>query len=160
MISKKAIPVFALVLVGGIFSALSCKGNNDNDTLTRQQQLLVGLGMIIEQRHYSPKKIDDAFSKEIFDKFLASLDAEKDIFLKSDIADLSSFQTSIDDEIHGRVAMGFYPAAIQIFQKRIEALKPLYKSILSKPFDFTKEQIYQPVSDSLDYPADEAAAKT
>lgn len=160
MISKKAIPVFALVLVGGIFSALSCKGNNDNDTLTRQQQLLVGLGMIIEQRHYSPKKIDDAFSKEIFDKFLASLDAEKDIFLKSDIADLSSFQTSIDDEIHGRVAMGFYPAAIQIFQKRIEALKPLYKSILSKPFDFTKDQIYQPVSDSLDYPADEAAAKT
>lgn len=158
MISKKALPVFALVLIGGIFSALSCKGNNDNDTLNRQQQLLVGLGMIIEQRHYSPKKIDDAFSKEIFDKFLSTLDAEKNIFLQSDIQNLSVYKTKIDDEIHGRAAMAFYPAAIQIFQHRIDALKPIYKKILSTPFDFSKDQTYQPVSDSLDYPADEAAA--
>lgn len=159
MMSKKALPVFALVLMGGILGALSCRGSNENDTLTRQQQLLVGLGMIIEQRHYSPKTIDDNFSKEIFDKFLSSLDAEKNIFLKSDIEKLSVYKTSIDDEIHGRAAMEFYPTAIGIFQQRIAQLKPLYNQILSKPFDFTKEAMYQPVSDSLDYPVDTTAAK-
>lgn len=159
MMSKKALPVFALVLMGGILGALSCRGSNENDTLTRQQQLLVGLGMIIEQRHYAPKTIDDNFSKEIFDKFLSSLDAEKNIFLKSDIEKLSVYKTTIDDEIHGRAAMEFYPTAIGIFQQRIAQLKPLYHQILSKPFDFTKEAMYQPVSDSLNYPVDTTAAK-
>lgn len=159
MMSKKALPVFALVLMGGILGALSCRGSNENDTLNRQQQLLVGLGMIIEQRHYSPKTIDDAFSKEIFDKFLTTLDAEKNIFLKSDIENLSVYKTAIDDEIHGRAAMKFYPAAIGIFQERISQLKPIYQEILSKPFDFNKDGMYQPVTDSLDYPADAAAAK-
>ena len=159
MMSKKALPVFALVLMSGILGALSCRGNNENDTLTRQQQLLVGLGMFIEQRHYDPKAIDDHFSKEIFDKYLSSLDGEKNIFLQSDIEKLSVFKNTIDDEIHGRAAMKFYPAAISIFKQRVAQLKPLYHEILSKPFNFTKDETYQPVSDSLDYPANEAAAK-
>jgi carboxyl-terminal processing protease len=159
MMSKKALPVFALVLMGGILGALSCRGSNENDTLTRQQQLLVGLGMIIEQRHYSPKQIDDQFSQKIFDEFLSSLDGEKNIFLQTDIAKLAVYKDQIDDEIHGRAAMKFYPTAIEIFQQRIAALKPLYHDILSKPFDFEKNQTFQPISDSLDYPADEAADK-
>ena len=160
MMSKKALPVFAFVLMGGVLGALSCRGNNnDNDTLNRQQQLLVGLGMIIEQRHYAPKEIDDAFSQKIFDEFLNSLDGEKNIFLQSDIDKLSEFKTTIDDEVHGRAAMQFYPSAIAIFQERIASIKPFYQQVLSKPFDFTKDVMFQPVSDSVDYPANEAAAK-
>lgn len=159
MMSKKALPVFAFFLLGGMLGALSCRGSSDNDTLTQQHQLLVGLGMIIEQRHYSPKQVNDQFSEKIFNEFLSTLDGEKNIFLQSDIANLSVYKDKIDDEIHGRSPMKFYPAAIEIFQQRIAAVKPVYKEILSKPFDFTKDETYQPVSDSLDYPADEAAGR-
>lgn len=160
MTSRKALPVYAMLIIGGIFClSASCKGsnNNNNDTLTKQQQLLVGIGYIIEQQHYAPKPIDDAFSQKIFDSFLSQLDGEKDIFLQSDIKELSQYRNSIDDEIHGQTAMKFYPAAVDIFKKRIAVLKPLYTKILSQPFNFSKPDMYQPIGDSLDYPADAAA---
>ncbi|ANI88033.1 hypothetical protein A9P82_01065 [Arachidicoccus ginsenosidimutans] len=130
---------------------------NTNDTLAQQQQLLVSIGKMIQQKHYSPKPFDDAFSEKVFDNFLTQLDGEKNIFLQSDIDSLSKYRTTIDDEIEGNAPMDFYPAAIVIFKKRRTKLKELYTEILSKPFNFSKDELYQPLTDSLHYPADEAA---
>jgi carboxyl-terminal processing protease len=46
---------------------------------------------MLEQAHYSPHKIDDAFSKDIFQKFLKELDPDKNIFLQADINTLKKY---------------------------------------------------------------------
>jgi len=154
MMSKKTRPLFFALLIGGILSVLSCRGSNDDDTLNKQQQLLVSIGMILEQRHYSPKPIDDSFSVAVFNSYLSQLDDEKDLFLQSDIDSLSQYKYKIDDEIHGIVPMRFYPAAIAILKRRVEAAKAIYTAILAKPFDFTKDEMYQPIGDSLSWSND------
>ncbi|MCQ8780451.1 hypothetical protein NQU49_28035, partial [Escherichia coli] len=65
--------------------------------LTQRQKLLAVIGQLIEQQHYSPKKVDDAFSREVFKKFLSEMDGDKTLFLQSDIASLKKFETKIDD---------------------------------------------------------------
>ena len=68
--------------------------------------------MLIEQGHYSPRKIDDDFSKLVLNSFIKDLDDDKTIFLQKDIDSFKRFEIRIDDEIHG----GFF-AALEIDKK-------------------------------------------
>lgn len=158
MMSKKALPVLVIVVFVGILSAVSCKGrgNNENDTLARQQQLLAAIGMIIEQRHYSPKAIDDEFSQKVFTNYIKQLDGDKDVLLQSDIDSLSIFKTLIDDEIHAREPMMFFPTALDMFKRRIKQVAGIYQGILSRPFSFNEQESVQLNGDSLDFPRTEA----
>lgn len=156
MMNRKVWPLLLIVLFGGIFWAFTGR-SSDEDLYAKQQKLLAAIGIILEQKHYSPKNFDDAFSKQVFDKYLSDLDPDKDLFLKSDIASLSKYATTIDDEIKGTVAMQFYPAAGAIYKKRLDEAMEIYKKILSKPFDFSLNETAQLDGDKLDYPADENA---
>src|SRR6516225_2482829 len=99
MINKRNLPVLVLVLAAGIvlaFRTLAFTGNPP----TKYEKILRNVGEMLEEIHYSPKAIDDAFSKEVFKKYLAEVDQEKKIFLQSDIESLKTrFETKIDDEI-------------------------------------------------------------
>ena len=154
MMNRKVWPLLLIVLFGGIFWAFAGK-NSDEDLYAKQQKLLAAIGIILEQKHYSPKNFDDAFSKQVFDKYLDDLDPDKDLFLKSDITSLSKYATTIDDEIKGAVTMQFYPAASAIYKKRLDEAMGIYKDILSKPFDFSVKETAQLDGDKMDYPADE-----
>jgi len=156
MLNRKVWPLLLIILFGGIFWAFTGR-NSDEDLYAKQQKLLAAIGIILEQKHYSPKNIDDAFSKNVFDKYLSALDPDKDLFLKSDITALSKYSTTIDDEIKGTVAMQFYPAAGAIYKKRLDEGMTIYKKILSKPFDFSVNETAQLDGDKLDYPTDDDA---
>lgn len=159
MLSKRTLPVLVIFLITGILGAYSCKGKiNENDTIGRQQQLLQYIGMVLERDHYSPKPIDDAFSKLVFTKYLSTIDGEKNIFLKKDIDSLNgAFGTKIDDEIHGDAPMLFFITSFNMLNKRIGKVTKLYNDILSKPFDFTTDETLPASLDSIDYPVDDAA---
>ena len=49
---------------------------------SKEQMLLSAIGTILEQKHYSPKTIDDNFSKQVFTKYLEALNPDKNIFLQ------------------------------------------------------------------------------
>jgi carboxyl-terminal processing protease len=158
MMNRKVLPVVLIVLIGGSLWAFKSRGNNDGDLLAKQQQLLAAVGYILEQKHYDPKKIDDSFSKEIFKKYLETLDADKDMFLASDIDSLKQYETTIDDEIHG-APIKFYPAVEAVYNDRLKDVTAIYKEILSKPFDFTIDESVQLDRDKLSYPANETDMK-
>ena len=81
MLSKRVWPLLLIVVFGSVFFwAFRGKTTNEEPTLAKQQRLLTAIGQILEARHYSPKAIDDAFSKEVFTKYIGSLDPDKDIF--------------------------------------------------------------------------------
>ncbi len=159
MMSKKVLPVVIVILLGGIFWAFRSSGKTaDDDVKAKQQQLLVTIGNILERRHYDPKKIDDAFSKQVFKKYLSDLDQDKDLFFQSDIASLKKYETTIDDEIHG-APLEFYTVATALYQQRLKESPAIYKEFLSKPFSFTIDEKVQIDPDKTDYPANESARK-
>lgn len=145
-----------LVLVGGLFFAFNTFNTASSETLEiRHRKLLSTVGRLLESEHYSPKVIDDKFSKEVFDAYLKVLDPEKNILLQTDIDSLKVFATSIDDEIHG-AAIQFEPAANGIYERRAKEIKAIFETIIDKPFDFTTDDSLMVDTDKMSYAANEA----
>ncbi len=155
MIRKKGWILSIVVVVACVcFAFNNIKGNHDGGT--PKQKLLTAVGQLLQQEHYSPQQIDDAFSKKVFKKYLEELDGDKTLFLQSDIESLKKYETSIDEEIKGTSDLLFTPAVDTIYTKRVPEVVTIYKDILSKPFDFTVSETLSTETDKQSYPSNEA----
>jgi carboxyl-terminal processing protease len=155
MLKRTVLPAVLIIFLG--ITLWAFKQNNRKDD-SKEQMLLAAIGTILEQRHYAPKPIDDNFSKQVFKKYLETLNPDKDIFLQSDVDYLKKYELTLDDEIHG-APLNFYPEASSIYLKRVDEIMQLYKEILSHPFDFTKDESINLDDSTAAFPADEAARK-
>jgi carboxyl-terminal processing protease len=159
MMSKKFIPVVLVLTAGSLFLAFQTQGRADNDNpKSKYTKVLRNVGVLLEQGHYSPKKIDDNFSKSVLKKFIADLDNDKNIFLQSDIDEFKKFDSRIDDEIHGSELVSFF-SVNEVYIKRLNETSVLYKDILAKPFEFTKDENVVLDQDKLVNPKSEADRK-
>ena len=160
MFHKRNLPVVLVLIVAGLIITLRSMGIGNPNPPTRYEKILHNVGEMLTQIHFSPKKIDDNFSKEIFEKFLHSdkVDPLKNIFLASDIQQLKKYETTIDDEIKGG-AVSFVPAVSEIYKKRLLETELIYKELLSKPFDFSKDEVVNLNPEQIDYPKNEEERK-
>ena len=153
---KVIIPVLLIVISGGVL-AFNKLGKTD-DPPGRYEIIMNLVGQILKEGHYQPKALDDAFSKEVFTKYLKDLDSEKKFLLKSDIQKLSTLSTHIDDELQG-APLDCFNSVNAIIKQRVSEAALLYPAILAQPFDFTKDEKVVLDPDKIDYPADEATRK-
>jgi carboxyl-terminal processing protease len=130
----------------------------NSDPPSKNETILQYVGAMLEQGHYSPKKIDDNFSKKIFSEFLKRLDPSKRILLEKDISKLRKFETTIDDEIHGSQLV-FFAAADEIYKNRIVEAEAIYKNYIEKPFEFTKNDVLELDADKLDFASNDLEKK-
>ncbi|MEO6356566.1 MAG: tail-specific protease, partial [Ferruginibacter sp.] len=138
--SKKFLPVLLVLTVASLFVAFQTQGRGGGDNpKTKNEKILRNVGMLLEQGHYSPKNINDSFSKQVLNRFVKDLDEDKSIFLQSDIDSFSRFENRIDDEIHGAKLESYY-AINDSYTRRLNQASQYFTDILSKPFDFTKEE--------------------
>ncbi len=152
MMSKKFLPIFLVLTGASLFIAFNTQGKNENDNpKSKYAKVLRNVGIILEEGHYSPKKIDDNFSKTAFKKFIEDLDNAKNILLQSDIDALKKYETKIDDEIHGAEIKSFFDAN-EIYLQRLNEASVLFNTILAKPFDFTKDEAIQTDVEKLSFP--------
>lgn len=159
MKSSKGIVLSAIVLFAALFFAFKGIEYGKSDiNITLRQRLVAAIGSLLEQEHYSPKPINDAFSKEVYKKYLNDLDGEKILFLQSDIKEFKKYETTIDDEIHGSAIL-FAPTVSAAFDKRIPELIGMYKEILSQSFDFSTEESAVLDGDKMDFAKDEKERK-
>ena len=152
--SKKFIPVLIILILGGLFVGFGVMGRSDkrnDDPKAKYQKILRNVGIVLEQGHYNPKKIDDKFSQEVLKKFEDDLDPDKYIFLQGDIDAFKKYENRIDDEIHGAPLESFY-AITDVYLKRIDEVSDSYKEILKKPFDFNRDESLQTDGDKRNYP--------
>ena len=158
--SKKFIPVVLVLTVASVFLAFQSQGRGDKDDNPKSKyaKVLRNVGILLEEGHYSPKKIDDGFSKLVLDKFIKDLDDDKRVFLQGDIDGFKKFESRIDDEIHGSELKSFY-AVNDVYVKRRGETFAVISEILSKPFDFTTNETVQPNRDKAGYAKSEAERK-
>ncbi|WP_291914031.1 carboxy terminal-processing peptidase [Chitinophaga sp. CB10] len=151
---KVIIPVVLISLSAGVL-AFTKMGLTD-DPPGRYEVIMNLVGQMLKEGHYQPKPIDDAFSKEAFNKYLRSLDVEKKFFLKSDIDRLAPLSTHIDDELKG-AQLDCFRNINTIIKQRVAEASAIYPAILAQPFDFTKEESVVLDADKIDFPVDSAA---
>jgi carboxyl-terminal processing protease len=158
MLNKKNLPVVLLISAFGIIVALKTFAFNGNPP-SKYEMILKNLSELLEEIHYSPKNIDDKFSAEVFNKYLAAVDVEKRAFLQSDIQELSRYKPHLDDEILGKIPVQFVPAVLVVAKKRLSELQTMTHEILAQPFDFTKQETVNLDYNNLDFPASVAAQR-
>lgn len=138
-----------LLVIGSLIFAF--KSNPLETTELRHRKLLSAVGRLLESEHYSPRKVDDEFSKDVFDAYLKSLDPEKSYFTQEDINALKKYQTTIDNEIHGD-NIEFEPAVSKLYDIRYKEAKLIADSILKQAFNFNVDDSVYLDADSVSYP--------
>ena len=101
---------------------------------------------VLSRFHYKKVPIDDALSERVFDQYLKSLDAEKLIFLQSDIDRLAVYRRRLDDAIRKEdLAIPF--AIFNLYQQRVTERFSYARTLLKTGFDFQEDESYQFVRD-------------
>jgi carboxyl-terminal processing protease len=140
IMSKKFIPVWLILMSAGLFLAIkTTMGRGEDNPRSKYEKVLRNVGIILTEGHVKPKKIDDAYSRQVFAKYIDDLDGDKNIFFQSDIDEFKKFETKIDDEILGANLESFYEIS-QRYTKRLEEVSGIYTEILAKPFSFNTDE--------------------
>ncbi len=158
MKSRKGLVLTTIVLFGTLFFAFRSNKTPIDGGDPLQQRLLNAVGTLLEQEHYSPKAINDSFSKQVFKAFIDELDGDKTLFLAADIEMLKKYEKSIDDEIHG-APLQFEPAVSAVYDKRTNEAIELYKNLLATPFSFNEDESFLLDASKAVFPANEAERK-
>jgi carboxyl-terminal processing protease len=153
----KRLPIVLLTVIAASFFAFKTMGTaaRNVNPPSKYEEILKLVGEMLKEGHFDPQKMDDAFSKKVFAKYMKQLDDDKSFFLQSDWNDLKKYETRIDDEIKG-APVEFFQAAGKIFNTRMEEAAKIYQEILAKPFDFTKDEDINLDGDKLTPPANDA----
>ncbi len=108
---------------------------------SKDKQLLFLLTYVLEQGHYSPSKIDDTFSKEVYKSYLEALDPSKRFFIQSDVDEFSKYENQIDDQIKNK-DLTFFDLTYKRLMQRMKESKNFYKFSLVKPIDYTIDESF------------------
>lgn len=157
MINLKRLPIVVMLLAAGIF-LVSSVNKPENTAPGKYEKILRNITEMLKEGHYSPKAIDDAFSKKIYNRYFENLDPNKNIFLQEDLDALKKYENKIDDEMKG-AQVEFFIAAGNIFNKRMEEAALLYKEILAQPFDFTTDETLLADPEKIKFPSSTAERK-
>ncbi|MDQ2772744.1 MAG: carboxy terminal-processing peptidase [Bacteroidota bacterium] len=147
-------------LVAAVFVLASYRLMRRADTTvpTKEQVLIGTMLQGLSQAHYQPEKIDDNFSKRVFDLYLKHLDYRKQFLLATDVEQLRQYQTKIDDEVKNGTRE-FLDLSTKLLAERTKEMQGLYRDILAQPFDFTTDESFQTDFEKAAFPADKAAQR-
>ncbi len=91
--------------------------------------------------HYSPQKLDDALSGQIFDRYLEALDGDKLFLRAEDVAAFESYRPQLDEAIiGGRLAPAF--EIFKVYRQRVDERTAAIRELLKQDFDFTVDESY------------------
>ncbi len=127
-------------------------------TPPRDQVVLGSMLQGLTIAHYQPEKLDDQFSKRVFDLYLKRVDVNKQLLLAPEVAQLRRFETTIDDQLKGGTHE-FLDVTSQIVLRRMAEAQAYYTEVLAKPFDFKVAETWETDPKKAAYPANAAAQR-
>lgn len=136
--------LLSLALVLSTASVAALPDASPSVTLEPAPQQMQAAAMtvnLLTRFHYTPKALDDAMSRKIFDRYLKSLDAEKLFFLQADVDQFMPARDTLDDAIKGRDLTTPY-ALFSLFQRRQRERLLYARGLLGQKFDFSQQERY------------------
>jgi hypothetical protein len=121
-------------------------------------QVQISVGKLLEQGHYSRKKLDDSVSRQLLKNYLDALDYNRSFFTQKDVdAITAKHATTLDDDI----LLGNPEPAFKIhevYRKRVEDRVAKVKTLLEKTYDFTSDRTIEVNRQKAAWPKDDEEA--
>ena len=124
----------------------------------KDQIILDILMSSLNNAHYSPQKVDDAFSEKFFDLYIKHLDYGKKFLLQGDIDKMAQYKTKVDDQIEAGT-FDLFELSNTLISQRITEKESWYKEMLSKPFIYAVEEEYETDAEKQKFCTNEAQLK-
>jgi carboxyl-terminal processing protease len=121
-------------------------------------QIAISVGKLLEQGHYTRRKLDDTLSREFLKNYLERLDYNHLFFTQGDVKAFEDrYATSLDEEI----LLGNPEAAYEIFKvyrERVEQRVAKVKELLKQDWKFDSKRSVEINRQKAPWPKDEADA--
>ncbi len=132
--------IIIAIIIGFLgYKMLTPTENNLTTIDERESIILKSVMSMMNQGHYAPKPVDDAFSKAVYKTFLERLDGNKRYFTQSDLKKFQQYETSIDDQVNSRT-LTFFDIVYEVYEKRMKDSKLYYDEVIALQHDFTKKE--------------------
>lgn len=133
----KKIKFKKLLMFAPLMTLMFCFNSPQNDD-EKMQTIMVSVKNTLSYLHYSPKPINDAYSQDVFDKYMENVDASKRYFLQSDIDEFKKHNTKLDDYLNNGNLV-FYKLTIDRLYQRVDEIDKMTQDILSKPINLDED---------------------
>ena len=143
--------IFAVAVVLYLFTATTNPLEKEFVSNDKDRLLIELISHVIQRGHYDVKSLNDDMSEQIFHTYLESLDGQKRYFLQTDYREFSKYMYQIDDQIR-ELDLTFFDLTYKRLVLRMSEVESIYSSILSRPFDFDKEEEFDTDYDEQIYP--------
>lgn len=121
-------------------------------------QIQISVGRLLEQGHYSRKKLDDRVSRELLKNYIDALDYNRLFFTKKDVDGFTAkYATTLDDDIllgNPEPAFKIY----ELYKTRVSERVTKVKELLKQKFEFASNRALELNRQKAEFPKDEAEA--
>lgn len=134
-------------------SFASCSFTNkrfDNPEKDKDQVLLDIVQHVLNNAHFSPVQMDDAFSKKVYSSYLKNLDGQRRYFLQSDIDEFKKYETRLDDDLKSG-DLSFFNLSYERLKQRMKEAENLTKVIFAKPIELNSNESINTDYEHLSY---------
>lgn len=149
-------PIFLSVLLVAILAAYLPYPTLDDGN--KEAVLMQAVMKGFERMHYSPKTIDDDFSRSFFDLYLERIDAGKRLLTQADIDRLRPYETQIDDQAKAS-QFEFFNLSVELVEASLAKTQGYYRELLAQPFVYTAQEAIELDRDKRDYANSDAELK-
>ncbi len=105
------------------------------------RQATAGIVQLMQRYHYKRVKVGDELSEQIFDRYLETLDPQKNFFLASDLAEFDQYRRKFDDALRNARLNPVFDV-FKRFRSRVEERAAFATGLLKREFDFTIDESY------------------
>jgi carboxyl-terminal processing protease len=106
----------------------------------------------LNRLHFQPREVNDAFSKDVFALYLKDLDAGKRFFNRADFELFKQHELLLDDQANAGT-FEFFNLSDERYNQAIPKTQAWYQDILSRPLDFSTNDILEADGDPVQHPA-------
>ena len=158
--SKKftLIPLVAALFSGSLFASVEAAKLEDLPVLKQESQHGTAskrVANLFARSHYTPVRFNDGLSSKVYDRYIESLDFNKNVFLASDIAAFEKYRNDFDNAITtGK--LGFTFDIFNLSLKRRFERYDYSLSLLDKEMTFDKDDEYFFDREDSAWPASQA----
>jgi carboxyl-terminal processing protease len=147
-----------LAPAGGLRALATDSGTTAATAGPDEGQVCISVARLLEQGHYSKRKLDDTLSKQFLKNYLDTLDFTHLFFTQKDVDDFTAkYAVALGDD----VLLGNPDPAFDIYnvyKKRVEDRVAKIKTLLTGTFDFARNETIELNRQKSPWPKDDADA--
>ncbi len=148
--------ILPLVLISlGLFTFFKIRSEQSTE---KEKYTLGAMTYILENFHFSPRKINNSLSEQLFKEYLKRIDPSKRYFLQSDIDSLSKYKYDLDNQIR-ELRFDFFNKSFEILMKRQALAQRHFEDLIKQPLDLSTKDSIVLEYDKIPFPQDEKALK-